>query len=126
MPFKTIRDRVSRFGVLKPGITLALALALAALPGLSHAESIDTPVCRAHLDKIDVQLTRTLVTLDETNGQGGKSECAAMHGHIRVMLAARNVYRRCTTGSQRLEYVGQMDGSIDDVANRISINCISN
>jgi len=108
------------FGMRRFAATLCLTLALAALPGLSRAGYLDTPVCRAHLDKIEIQLSQTATTLERAG-----NECTAMHGHVRVMLAARNVYSRCATGDERLHQVGLMDGSIHEVADRISATCAS-
>lgn len=108
------------FPVREIGVTLCLALTLAALPGLSRAGFVDSPVCRAHLDKIEVQLSRATSTLAQSD-----DECAAMHGRVRTLLAARNVYKRCATGDERIIQVGLMEGSIDQFADRITTNCTS-
>ena len=103
-------------------VTLALAITLSTLPGVSRAGFVETPVCQAHLDKIEVKLSGSPTNVFE---RADELDCATLHGHVRVMLAARNVYRRCATGQERAQQVGVIESSIDTATNRISESCLS-
>jgi hypothetical protein len=122
-------NTVSINGLREIAVTVCLALALAALPGLSKAGYVDSPVCRAHLDKIEGKLSTVSMTFDdpaEADATADATDCVAMHGQVRAMLAARNFYKRCATGNERVEQLDLTQGTLEVVTARISANCTSN
>lgn len=101
----------------RAALSLALALAIAPLPGISRAGWVATPVCEAHLAKA----ARAFAAL--AGQDTGPAECAALHGQVRAMLEIRNIYVRCTTGPMRAERVGQAQASLDQVTARLDSVC---
>lgn len=101
----------------RAGLSLALALAIAPLPGVSRAGLVSTPVCEAHLAKAD----RAVATLIRTDA--GDAECAALHGQVRTMLEVRNIYVRCMTGPVRAERVSQAQASLEQATARLDAVC---
>lgn len=112
-----------RLQIRELAATLCLAVMLAALPGTGRAGFVDTAVCRAHLQKIEAQLTESGAALVRHREPAQEANCAALYGQIRVMLAARNVYTRCATGAERTERVGRVNGHIDLFAEKVSLTC---
>lgn len=108
-------------------LSIALAAAISALPGIGRsdvkADTVDTPVCRTHLENIDVILSRARADFESATATGLEAECASMHGQVRAMLAVRNVYRRCMTGDQRAGTVAMMDDSIEQTTGNLSARC---
>lgn len=101
----------------RAGLSLALALAIAPLPGVSRAGLVSTPVCEAHLAKAD-RAVATLIRHD-----AGDAECAALHGQVRTMLEVRNIYVRCMTGPVRAERVSQAQASLEQATARLDAVC---
>lgn len=119
------RLRAGRLPVRELAATLCLAATLAAMPGIGSAGFVDSAVCRAHLQKIETQLTQSGAALTGQRELARDASCDALYGQIRVMLAARNVYNRCATGAERTERVGRVNGHIDIFAERVSLTCNS-
>lgn|GEM_PF-2083006 len=115
-------------GVLRHAIlTLIVALGLALLPGIgrlpAQAATVGTPVCQAHLNKVEVILDRAQARLEASLKKGLDEECAAMHGQVRAMLEVRNIYRRCISGMDRTDTVSAIEDTIDLTAERIAARC---
>jgi hypothetical protein len=123
---RSIATNPSRL-VRQAAVTILLAAAIAVLPGMGlrsvRAETVDTPVCRVHLDKVETTLTRAQSEFESSLAQGLEAECGAMHGQVRAMLAVRNIYRRCMEGPERNEIVALMDSSIGQTTDRIAARC---
>ena len=117
----------SRSAIRRAALSVGLALAIAPLPGVghdaAHAASVDTPVCQAHLEKVEMTLTNAQARLEAAAATGLQAECAAMHGQVRAMLEVRNIYRRCITGTERDDTVSMVEASIDQTAERITARC---
>ncbi len=124
-----IRPSNTRLAIRRAALSVGLALAIAPLPGIGHdtarATPVDTPVCRAHLEKVETTLTSAQARLEAAAATGLKAECAAMHGQVRAMLEVRNIYRRCTTGLERDNTVSMVDTSIEQTAELIAARCTS-
>ncbi|MEJ8572181.1 hypothetical protein [Microbaculum marinum] len=113
-------------GLREFSATVSLAVALAAMPGLTMAGYIESPVCQAHLDKIEGKLSNVSMTFENGLDEAGSADCEAMHGQVRFMLAARNFYKRCATGTERVQRIDFTEGSISQITDRISQDCSSN
>ncbi len=113
--------------VRRAALSVGLALALSSLPGMggsfARATPVETPVCRVHLEKVDVTLVQAQERLETAVAEGLKAECAAMHGQVRALLEVRNIYRRCFEEPQRAETVDRMNISIEETTDRISARC---
>jgi hypothetical protein len=90
-------------------LVATIAVVLAG-PALAEAPA----TCPADLAGVDDSFKETLARLDAAGKAGDAEKCAAIHHHIDVMSAAREVFVRCLTGHDLGENVGQIDASIDD------------
>lgn len=98
-------------------VTLVLAMSAAS------AGYVDTPQCRRDLGAVDASLKATLRDLDRNKRGSPAQRCASYARHVEVMRKASGVFAQCTTGRERAENVGQMDGSIADFREIIARNC---
>jgi hypothetical protein len=109
--------------------SVLLGCALAALPGsgtqFAAAATVDTPVCHSHMEKIALIATSAEQSLAAARDQDLAGQCAALHSHVRLMLEARNIYSRCTTGSERVEKLGNAADAIDTSSELISSRCVT-
>ena len=95
---------------------------LAALTAAS-AGYVNTPQCRRDLTTTELSFSTTLRDLDRNKKGSLARRCAAYRRHVEVMRKASSVFRRCSTGREREENVGQMDASIADFRYIIARNC---
>jgi hypothetical protein len=105
---------------------MRIAVALfALLTGISAAGAgyVDTPQCRRDLAATETSLSATLRDLDRNKAGSVAQRCASYRRHVEVMRKASAVYRQCSTGRERAENVGQMDGSIADFQDIIARRC---
>lgn len=104
--------------------SLAIAvLAIVHAPGAAHAGYVDTPQCRRDLASIDGSLSGSLRDLQRNKARAIPQRCAAFRRHVEVMRRASAVFRQCSTGRERAENVGQMEGSIADFREIIARTC---
>jgi hypothetical protein len=125
---RIVRSRsIRRHALRRAVLSVGLALAIAPLPGIGRdtvrAAPVDTPVCRAHLQKIETTLSSTQARLEAVFEDGLETECAAMHDQVRAMLEVRNIYRRCISGPERINTVSAVENSIEQASERISARC---
>jgi len=98
-------------------------LSFAASVAAASAGYVDTPQCRRDLGATEASLAATLRDLDRNKNGSSAQRCASWRRHVEVMRNASAVYRQCSTGRERQENVGQMDGSIADFREIIARNC---
>lgn len=101
---------------------VAIVCLAASVPAAS-AGYVDTPQCRRDLAATETSLAATLRDLNRNKSGSPAQRCASWRRHVEVMRNASVVYRQCSTGRERQENVGQMDGSIADFLEVVARNC---
>ncbi len=99
------------------------ALALLATMSAPSAGYVDTPQCRRDLAATEASFSATLRDLERTKSSKVAQRCPSFRRHVEVMRKASSVFRQCSTGRERQENVGQMDGSIADFQEIIARHC---
>ncbi|MFN3891098.1 MAG: hypothetical protein ACK4MV_11925 [Beijerinckiaceae bacterium] len=102
---------------------IAAALLFLSSASSAFAGYVDTPQCRRDLATAERSLGATLRDLDRNKQASTAQRCAAWRRHVEVMRRASVVYRQCSTGRERAENVGQMDGSVADFQEIIARLC---
>jgi hypothetical protein len=103
-------------------IAIVLVVAVAASHG-ALAAPVDTPVCKRDLFQTDGALRTTHDRLSQVANGSQAEKCAEWRRHVGVLRKASEVFGRCTTGHDRSENVGQMDGSVADFLGIIKQRC---
>lgn len=98
----------------------ALAAALAATPVLAAPGS---DACEGDLAATEIRLREASARLQATRTAPVPQRCAAYRDHVRVMQAASDTFRRCTSGFHARENIAQMQGSIADWREIIGRTC---
>jgi hypothetical protein len=109
-----------------PRLVHALALSGTLLAGggagTARAGFVDTPQCQRDLLMTDAALRKTMELLQGA-GADQANQCRVWRGHVGTLRKAREVFARCTTGRERAENVGQMEGSAADFEELIRQRC---
>jgi hypothetical protein len=109
-----------------PRLLRALLLAGVVLAGAgtdaARAGVVDTPLCQRDLLMTDAALRKTMELLQGA-GTDPANQCRVWRGHVGTLRKARDVFARCTTGRERAENVGQMEGSAADFEELIRQRC---
>ena len=100
----------------------ALAGFVLAGPGAALAGVVDTPQCQRDLLMTDAALRKTMELLQGA-GSDPANQCRVWRGHVVTLRKAGEVFARCTTGRERSENVGQMNGSAADFEELIRQRC---
>jgi hypothetical protein len=98
------------------GMMFAASVAAAAAP-------LDSDVCKRDLFQTDGALRATHDRLSRVANGSQAEKCAEWRRHVTVLRKASEVFGRCTTGHDRSENVGQMDGSVADFLAIIKQRC---
>ncbi len=89
----------------------------------AHAASGDVDTCKRDLFQTDGALRATRDRLGKVASGSPAEKCAEWRRHVTVLRRASGVFARCTSGRERAENVGQMDGSVADFTDVIRSRC---
>ncbi|MDP2354592.1 MAG: hypothetical protein Q8M31_00830 [Beijerinckiaceae bacterium] len=103
--------------------TIFTVTALLATISTPSAGYVDTPQCRRDLATTEASFSATLRDLERNKSSVIAQRCPSFRRHVEVMRKASGVFRKCSTGRERQENVGQMDGSIADFLEIIARHC---
>jgi hypothetical protein len=98
----------------------AMALALVASAGPATA---GPPACQRELAVTETRLLKALVHLQAVADVSQDAKCATYRTHAGVLAQAREVFERCSTGRDREQDVGQLDGALTQVNSAIASVC---
>jgi hypothetical protein len=102
-------------------LAIALAIALPATP--AAAGPTGKPACARELAMTETSLLKTLVRMQSIAKAGQTEKCETYRAHAEVVVRARDVFERCSTGAAREQDVGQMDGALGQVRLAIASTC---
>lgn len=98
------------------------ALLLAAVP-LASGPTLAEGSCDGDLAVMEIRLREASDRLTETARAPMARRCPVFRDHVRVMQAASDTFRRCTSGFHARENIAQMQGSIADWNEIIDRHC---
>ena len=81
------------------------------------------PGCARELAATETSLRKTLLRLQLAATAKPDEKCAIYRDHAEVVARARTVFERCSTGRDRDQDIGQMDGTLDRVKGVIARSC---
>jgi hypothetical protein len=79
--------------------------------------------CPRELVFTETKLLKALVHLQAAAHVSQDEQCATYRTHADVLAQAREVFERCSTGRDREQDVGQMDGALSQVKSAIASTC---
>jgi hypothetical protein len=97
---------------------VTLALIASTAPTTAGAET-----CPRELAVTETKLLKALVHLQAVAHVNQSDQCATYRTHADVLAQAREVFERCSTGRNREQDVGQMDGVLTQVKSAIASVC---
>ena len=103
--------------------TFFIVTTLLATLSAASAGYVDTPQCRRDLAATEASFSATLRDLERNKSSAIAQRCPSLRRHVDVMRKASSVFRQCSTGRERQENIGQMDGSIADFQEIIARHC---
>jgi len=71
----------------------------------------------------ETSLLKTLVRMQSIAKAGQTEKCETYRAHAEVVVRARDVFERCSTGTTRAQDLGDMDGALDRVKSAIASTC---
>ncbi|MCZ8314500.1 hypothetical protein [Phreatobacter sp.] len=98
------------------------ALLLAAVL-LASGPAVAAETCDGDLAVMEIRLREASARLSETTRAPMARRCPVFRDHVRVMQAASDTFRRCTSGFHARENIAQIQGSIADWNEIIDRNC---
>jgi hypothetical protein len=99
-------------------LRMTCCLVLLSTPALAQQDT-----CSRDLFMTDGGLRTSLQKLEAVVNADQAAKCTAWRNHVTVMRKASSVFSRCTSGRERQENVGQMDGSVADFESTIASRC---
>jgi len=101
---------------------LALVLVLAA-PTAPAAAGPAKPACARELAATETSLLKMAVRMQSVGKIGASEQCETYRAHAAVVVKARDVFERCSTGPAREQDIGDMDGALDRMKSAIEHTC---
>ena len=102
-------------------VAIVFALALPAAPGV--AAPIAKSACAHELAVTETSLLKTLVRMQSVGKASASEQCETYRAHAAVVARARDVFERCSSGPERAQELGDMDGALDRVKGAIATAC---
>jgi hypothetical protein len=103
-------------------IAVVLAFAVPAAPALA-AGPVAKPACARELAVTETSLLKTLVRMQSVRKASASEQCETYRAHAAVVVKARDVFERCSTGATRTQDLGDMDGALEQVKGAIASTC---
>ena len=102
-------------------IAVVLAFAVPAAPAL--AAPVAKPACAHELAVTETSLLKTLVRVQSVGKASASEQCETYRAHAAVVVKARDVFERCSSGPARAQDLGDMDGALDRMKTAIASAC---
>jgi hypothetical protein len=102
-------------------IAVVLVFAVPAAPSLAAPAA--KPACARELAVTETSLLKTLVRMQSVGKASAPEQCETYRAHAAVVAKARDVFERCSIGSERAQDIGDMDGALDRVKSAIASTC---
>jgi hypothetical protein len=100
---------------------IAVALTVFATP--APASPVSPTTCARELAVTETNLLKTAIRLQAASRLSQDEKCATYRTHADVVTKARQVFERCSTGRDREQDVGQMDGALSQIETAIASIC---
>lgn len=114
---------------MRPFLQLAAAPALAALalvlaPATPAKPNVaETPLCQSYLSNAMTTVQETQSRLQSLRGKQGSDLCSLTRTHFLEAVKTRAVVAQCKSGPDRLQSVGQLDATIEQLDDVIASRC---
>jgi hypothetical protein len=102
---------------------IAVFLALAVPAASAVAAPAGKPTCARELAVTETSLLKTGVRMQSVSKASPSEQCETYRTHAAVVIKARDVFQRCSTGATRDQDLGDMDGALDRVKTAIASTC---
>jgi hypothetical protein len=109
-----------REAVMIASRALAIVLALI-VPTVAAGAAPKT--CARELAVTEASLLKTAIRLQAATHASQDEKCATYRTHAHVVSKAREVFERCSTGRDREQDIGQMDGVLSQVKSVLASTC---
>jgi hypothetical protein len=100
----------------------ALAVALA-LVASAVAAAAGPTTCARELAVIETTLLKAAIRMQAVANISQDQKCATYRTNAEVVTKAREVFDRCSTGPDREQDIGQMDGVLSEVRSALATTC---
>jgi hypothetical protein len=101
----------------------AFAIVLALVVPAAAAGAAAPKTCARELAITETSLLKTAIRLQAATLVSQHEKCATYRTQADVVMKAREVFERCSTGRYREQDVGQMDGALNQIERAIASIC---